>query len=217
MRGLHYLSNALFPPKCILCGRILERDELDLCRMCRVDGPDFPAGKLKIQFVDSFAAVWYYEGNVRRSLLRYKFHRARHLAPGYGRRLAMKLTQEMPEGFDLITWVPISALRKLSRGFDQDALLAGCVARELGQRAVPTLKKVRNNPRQSGIHGEARRRANVLGAYRCIDAEAVRGKRILLVDDILTSGATAGECARVLRTAGAGEVHCAVVAAARHK
>ena len=80
---------------------------------------------------------------------------------------------------------------------------------------VPLLKKIRNNPPQSGITGLAKRRANVLGIYRAENLEMFQGKRILLLDDILTTGATAGECARVLLTAGAREVHCATVAVAR--
>lgn len=217
MKLLHFLSNALFPPKCILCGRLLERGELDLCRKCRVEAPAFSKGKLKLQFLDSCAVVWYYEGSVRRSLLRYKFYHARTLAPGYGRLLAMKLLNEYPEGFDLLTWVPISPWRKFWRGYDQDELLARNVGRELGMEPVPLLKKIRNNPPQSGITGYSRRRANVLGAYRVENKELIREKRILLIDDIITTGATAGECARMLLTEGAKEVHCAVVAAARHK
>ena len=61
----------------------------------------------------------------------------------------------------------------------------------------------------------AARKANVLGAYRVLETADVKGKRVLLLDDILTTGATAGECARMLRMAGAKEVHCAAVAAAR--
>ena len=215
MKLLHGILHILFPPKCVLCGRLLEEQELDLCRDCRVDGPEYPAGKRKLQFLDSFAAVWYYEGNVRRSLLRYKFRGVRAYAPAYGRLLAMKLLREHPEGFDVITWVPVSSLRKLRRGYDQVELLAKAVGRELDVVPVPLLKKVRNNRQQSRITGTAERRANVLGVYRVTDLEAVRDKRILLLDDILTTGATAGECARVLLTAGAKEVHCAVLAAAR--
>ena len=70
---------------------------------------------------------------------------------------------------------------------------------------------------QSGISGEAERRANVLGAYRVKDPAAVKGKRILLMDDVITTGATAGECARVLLTAGAKCVSCAAVARRREK
>ena len=209
------LMQLLFPDKCILCGKLLGKEEQDLCRECRTDSPEYPGLKDNIQFLDSFTAVWYYEGNVRRSLLRYKFYNARSFAHGYGRLLAMKLLREHPEGFDCITWVPVSPLRKFTRGYDQVELLAKAVGRELGAVPVPLIKKVRHNRPQSGISGAAERRANVLGAYREINRKAIAGKRILLLDDILTTGATAGECARVLLTCGAKEVHCAAVAAAR--
>ena len=215
MRLYYYLLNLLFPPKCILCGKLLKKDEQDLCRECRGDSPEYPYRKENRQFLDSFTAVWYYEGNVRRSLLRYKFHGARSFAPGYGRLLAMKLLQTCPEGFDCLTWVPVSRLRKLTRGYDQVQLLADAVGRELGMTPVPLLKKVRHNRPQSGIRDAAKRRGNVLGVYREENREQIAGSRILLLDDILTTGATAGECARVLLTAGAKEVHCAAVAAAR--
>ena len=215
MKLQYYLMNLLFPPKCILCGKLLERQELDLCRECRVDSPEYPIRKENRQFLDSFTAVWYYEGTVRRSLLRYKFYGARSFASGYGRLLAMKLLQSNPDGFDCLTWVPVSPLRKLRRGYDQVELLAKAVGRELGMEPVPLLKKVRHNRPQSGISDAAKRRANVLGVYREVNREDIAGKRILLLDDILTTGATAGECARVLLTCGAKEIHCAAVAAAR--
>ena len=215
MKLYYILLNLLFPPKCILCGKLLEKQEQDLCRTCRVDSLEYPVRKEKLQFLDSFTAVWYYEGNVRRSLLRYKFYNYRSFAQGYGRLLAMKVLQTNPDGFDCLTWVPVSRLRKLRRGYDQVELLAKAVGKELGMEPVPLLKKVRHNRPQSGLSDAAKRRGNVLGVYRELDREAIAGKRILLLDDILTTGATAGECARVLLTAGAKEIHCAVVAAAR--
>ena len=215
MKLYYFLMNLLFPPKCILCGKLLEKQEQDLCRKCRVDSPEYPIRKERLQFLDSFTAVWYYESSVRRSLLRYKFYGARSYAPGYGRLLAMKLLKSHPDGFDCLTWIPVSRLRKLRRGYDQVELIAAAVGRELGMKPVPLLKKVRHNRPQSGISDAAKRRANVLGVYREIDRQAIAGKRILLLDDILTTGATAGECARVLLTCGAKEVHCAAIAAAR--
>lgn len=204
----------LFPEKCILCGRILERGEMDLCHTCRVEAPECPVGKQKRTFLDSWVAIWYYKDYIRSSILRYKFHHARHYAHGYGRLLAMKLSREHPEGFDLLTWVPISPLRKLVRGYDQVELLARAVGRELGMEPVRCLRKIRHNRPQSTISGPAERRANVLGVYRMDRHPDVRGKRILLLDDIITTGATAGECARVLLTAGAAEVHLGCIAAA---
>lgn len=210
------IFHLLFPPKCILCGRVLEAAETDLCHSCRVEAPECPVRKQKRSFLDSWLAIWYYKGYIRSSILRYKFGRARHYAHGYGRLLAMKLQREHPEGFDILTWVPISPIRRLTRGYDQVELLAKAVAAELGMKPVRTLRKIRHNRPQAGIRGAAERRANVLGVYRITDAAAVRGKRILLLDDIITTGATAGEAARVLLTAGAKEVHLGCIAAASH-
>lgn len=215
MKLYNALLQLLFPAKCILCGNLLNKEEQVLCRSCRSSVPEYPEPKEKLLFLDSFTAVWYYEDNVRRSLLRYKFYNARSFARGYGKLLAEKVRRENPNGFDCITWVPVSPRRKRERGYDQVELLAKAVCEELAMEPVPLLKKVHHNRPQSGISGLEERRANVLGAYRAISPEAIAGKRILLLDDILTTGATAGECARVLCTHGAKEVHCAAVAAAR--
>ena len=215
MKLYHFILELLFPPKCVLCRKLLKNGEIDLCGDCRLDAPEYPNRKIKIPFLDSFAAVWYYEGNVRRSLLRYKFRNARSYSLSYGRILAMKLLRQYPDGFDLLTWVPVSRLRRIRRGYDQVELLARAVGKELGVTPVPTLKKIRNNRPQSRIHDASARKANVLGAYRILECADVTGKRVVLLDDILTTGATAGECARILLSAGAKEVHCAAVAAAR--
>ena len=215
MNLLAYIWSLLFPPKCVLCGSVLKDGEQDLCKVCRVEAPLFPNRKRKLQFLDSFAAVWYYEKNIRRSLLRFKFYGKRSYAKSYGRLLAMELLNEHPDGFDILTWVPISPLRKFRRGYDQVELIAKAVGTELGVEPVPLLKKIRSNPPQARISGEARRRANVLGVYALREDAAVHGKKIVLLDDILTTGATMGEAARVLLTAGAKEIHGAAVAAVR--
>jgi len=87
------------------------------------------------------------------------------------------------------------------------------LSRELGLNSVCALKKIRHTRTQSGINGFENRKANVLGVYRVTAPEKVAGKRILLVDDILTTGATMSEAARMLKVAGAKEVHGAAVAA----
>lgn len=216
MRLFQQISALLFPPKCVLCRRILEKEETDLCHSCRIHTQEFPEPKKKPAFLEKWSALWYYEGNVRGSILRYKFHNARSYAGSYGRLLAMKLTKDMPEGFDILTWVPISARRRKKRGYDQVELLARAVGQELEAEPTATLRKIRDNPPQSGITGHAQRKANVLGVYQAVDAQGFQGKRVLLLDDILTTGATVSECARVLLTAGAAEVSCAVLAAAPH-
>lgn len=210
----HRLLRLLFPPRCVLCKSLLTRDETDLCHDCRLHAPEFSKSNFKFSFLAGWTAVWYYKDAVRGSLLRYKFSRRRCYASVYGQMLAMKLQKEQLTDFDILTWVPIAPLRQLLRGYDQSELLANAVAAELGVTPVKTLRKVRNTPPQSGIRDVYRRRANVLGVYRAVNPEVLRGKRILLLDDIITTGATASECARTLLTAGAREVFCAAVAAA---
>lgn len=212
MKLLHKLSELLFPPKCILCGALLAKDETDLCRACRTDTVQAPRPKEKLPYLDRWTSLWYYEGTVRRSLLKFKFYNARSYAVSYGRLLGMRLLREDMADFDLLTWVPVSPRRRRKRGYDQVELIARSVGMELETVPAALLKKVRNTPPQSGISGTAERRANVLGAYRLTDPAAVKDKRILLLDDIITTGATAGECARILLTAGAKRVDCAAVA-----
>ncbi len=187
---------------------------MDLCHSCRLNAPVFHGAKIKLSFLARWTVVWYYKDNVRSSLLRYKFHNHRSYAKAYGRLLAMKLQTEGMDDFDVLTWIPVGKLRRFKRGYDQVELIADAVAQELGLHSVSTLKKIRNTPPQSRISGGAKRRANVMGAYQAVNVPAIRGKRILLLDDIITTGATVSECAKTLLIAGANEVHAAAVAGA---
>ena len=209
---LEYLWNLLFPPRCVLCGSFLSKEQTDFCHPCREHAPEFKNSNFPISFVAGWTGVWYYKDMVRGSILRYKFGGRRSYASAYGRILAMKLQKEKLTDFDMLTFVPIAPFRKLFRGYDQVELLANAVGAELGIHSCRTLRKVRNTPPQSGIREESRRRANVLGAYAPDTSVSVQGRRILLLDDVITTGATISECARVLLTAGAKEVFCASVA-----
>ena len=205
------LLDLLFPPRCLLCGELLDGEKF-LCGSCRKSAPWCHKVKTKSQFLDSITAVWYYKENVRSSLLRFKFGSQPQLAAGYGRFLGAQIRRTCPGPFDYLTWVPTASRRKFHRGYDQAELLCRAVGKELHMKPVRLLKKVRNNPAQSGLSDPAARRANVMGVYRPAGSRMLAGKRILLIDDILTTGATAGECARVLRAQGASQVHCGAVA-----
>ena len=213
---MEFLLNLIFPHKCVLCQKVLEKDETDLCQHCRTHAPEFLKAKRSIPFVARWTALWYYKDDVRLSIRRFKFRRFRSYASIYGRLLGMHLLETPFEDFDIISWVPVGPLRKWKRGFDQSQLLTNALAAELGKEPVHVLRKIRNTPPQSLIPDAAKRRANVLGAYQVTDKERIRGKRILLLDDVITTGATCSECAKTLLTAGAKEVFCAAVAAAAH-
>ena len=206
--------NLLFPPKCVLCRKLLSRQEQDLCRRCRIEAPEYPMPKNHISFVAGWTAVWYYRGDVRESLLRYKFRNVRSYAGCYGRQIAELLRSHDWTYFDLVTWVPVSAARKAERGYDQVELIAQEVAKELNLPLVPTLKKIRNTLPQSGFSRPDQRLANVKNVYIVPDRQRILEKRILLLDDIITTGATVCECSRVLSIAGAKKIYCASVAAA---
>ncbi len=215
---LHRITALLFPPKCVFCRTLLAKEETDLCHSCRQTAPEVVKTKNSYSFVARWTAVWYYKGAVRSSLLRYKFRRKRHYAAFYGRQLALKILSSGMNDFDVLSWVPVSRLRKWRRGYDQAKLLAQAVAEELGTTAIPCLQKVRHTPPQSGFPEASQRRANVVNAYRVTAPEAVIGKRILLIDDIITTGATLSECAKTLLIAGGAEITGAAVAvAAREK
>lgn len=211
---LRLLNQLLFPPKCILCQKILTPGLVDLCAQCRTQTPEFTKSKKRHSFLARWTAVWYYRGSVRNSILRYKFQRRVSYAPAFGRFLAMKLQEAELDDFDVLTWVPISAARLRVRGYDQMVLVTRAVGQELGVEPEKTLVKIRNTPPQSSLRGFARRKANVLGAYQVADPQRIKDKRILLLDDVITTGATASECARTLLTAGAKEVTFAAIATA---
>lgn len=209
---LQWILHLLFPPRCVLCKKLLAKNETDLCRRCRNNTPTYKKSNFRLSFVAGWTGVWYYKDTVRSSIIRYKFHNKSCYAPAYGRILAMKLQNADMTDFDILTFVPISTLRRLHRGYDQVELLANATGKELGVVPLRTLRKIRHTPPQSGIPHEARRRANVLGAYRAVNPENLQGKRILLLDDVVTTGATASECARTLLAAGAKEVCFAALA-----
>ena len=214
---MSWLLDLLFPPRCVFCGKLLATGERDFCARCQRELPwlEGPAAEQTGEFFSLCAAPLRYQGVVRDSIRRYKFKGRQGYHKAYGKLVAQCVHDHLAGKYDLITWVPLSEKRKRERGYDQAFLLASAAALELGDVAVETLRKSRHTDAQSGLEGEAERRANVLGAYTAVDPELVAGRRILLIDDVVTTGATFSECARVLRTMGAKDVVCAALARAR--
>ena len=214
---MSWLLDLLFPPRCVFCGKLLATGERDFCARCQRELPwlEGPAAEQTGEFFSLCAAPLRYQGVVRDSIRRYKFKGRQGYHKAYGKLVAQCVHDHLAGKYDLITWVPLSEKRRRERGYDQAFLLASAAALELGDVAVETLRKSRHTDAQSGLEGEAERRANVLGAYSAADPALVAGKRVLLIDDVVTTGATFSECARVLRTAGAKDVVCAALARAR--
>ena len=147
-----------------------------------------------------------YEGVLRELIHLYKYGKVKTLA----RPLSGLLAQALPrdEAFDAAVPVPLYWRRRLQRGFNQAELLARGLSRRTGIPVVRALGRLRPTPAQAGLSNSARRQ-NVSQAFR---ARGVQGKRILLIDDVMTTGATAASCAAALKQAGARRVSLLTVA-----
>ena len=212
-------ARLLYPAKCPFCQKLLQKDETLICGTCRKTLPFTTAagGRTTGRFFTLCVSPLYYTGKAREALLRFKFGRRTGSADALSSLLAERIAGELQGKYDLITWVPVSLLRLRRRGYSQSRLLAEKTARLLGEASAPLLRKRRYRPPQSGIVGEAARIANVSGAFAALHPERFAGKRVLLIDDVVTTGATLSECARVLLTAGAERVYCATLCCKPHR
>lgn len=176
-------------------------DEQGRCGLCRSGLRGFDAAY-------SFGA---YERELRELIHLLKYTKVRTLARPLGKLLLQGLPRD--ESFDVIVPVPLHWRRRIGRGFNQAQLLAREIARASGRPAVSALRRVKATAAQAGLTNSARRR-NVTQAFACHRPSAVAQKRILLIDDVLTTGATAAACALALKRAGARRVAVLTVARA---
>ena len=190
------LLDLLFPPRCPFCRRLLTERHALLCPDCQRTLPwlEGDSARRTGEFFGVCVSPLAYRGP-------------------FGQLMAQCVRDQLDGRFDCVTWAPLSARRLRQRGYDQARLLAEEAARVLEVPALPLLSKTRDTPPQSGLEEAGQRRANVLGVYRAPDAAA--GLRVLLADDVVTTGSTLSECARTLLTAGAAEVVCVTLAQAR--
>jgi len=209
-RILNGILDLLYPPRCPFCRRFLTDGEHGVCRFCRRRYADSRIER-ELEHVGACVAAFRYEGPVRDSLLRYKFRGVTAYGPVYAEYLA-KCIDETGISCDIITWTPLSRRRLRQRGYDQARILAEETAKRLGLPCERLLEKRVNTRPQSGIRDAEKRRQNAKGVYACCAPEKLGGKRILLIDDIVTTGATLSECALTLKKAGCAEVFAAAAA-----
>lgn len=216
MKLKQWLLDLLYPPKCPFCRALLEDSYERICSDCVKKLPYTKnGGIIKGNFFTACVSPLYYEEEVRDALLRYKFYGLSVYAEPFGQLVAECAEEYIECQVDIISWVPLSRKRLRSRGYDQARLLAEEVSRQLNVPCQSLLKKHRHTAPQSRTGTAEKRKANISGAYTVIDADAVTGKTVLLIDDIVTTGSTFAECARTLGTAGAQRVYCAAVAQKR--
>lgn len=212
MRVISWLLDLLYPPKCVICGKLLSGRGA-VCPACMDALPEYDDPAPRVGFTSGGAVSFYYEDAIRTSFHRFKFGGCAHYAATYGQWMAHTITDRLAGQYDCICWAPISHRRRRGRGYDQSELLCRRIAAQLGLQPLRLLRRVKDRPAQSSLPDAARRCANVSGAYEANPLCA--GRRVLLIDDIVTTGATLSECSRVLRTAGVADVVYAAFAAPR--
>lgn len=214
MRPLSAALNLLYPPKCPFCGRVLERGEEGVCALCPEELPWRPEPKTVPGCDVCLSPLWYQDG-VREGVHRYKFDGGAGHAELFGALMARRLADGWEAAADLVTWVPLHPKRLARRGYDQAELLARRVGELYGIPCEGTLEKIRNTGEQSLLRDKEERFANVSRAYRALPGLDLTGKRMVLVDDVVTTGGTMAACAACLRGAGAETVAGLTLARAR--
>lgn len=213
MSFVHFLLDLIYPPRCRFCGALLDRESLEPCRKCQA--ADFwlkeDQAIVPGHHVSRCVCVGWYRDKLRDAVLRFKFQGRKEYAKAYGHQMAKQIRFFLPGAYDVVTWVPVSPETLKKRGYDQAQLLAEAAAAALGQEARPLLAKSRKNRAQSSLKGAGARWKNVAGVYTALHPEALAGQRVLLVDDIFTTGATLEEAAKTLLDAGASQVVAAVL------
>lgn len=179
----------------MVCGT--EKDVTDyLCPACCIAMHVLTAEKKDTQM-----AAYNYDGSAARIVQRYKYGGSRYLA-SFMAQAMLRAAIEAQLSFDCLCHVPLHVKKRRKRGFDQASLLAERLAELTGKPHIDAIKRVRNTPSQTKLNIR-QRKENIRGAFEA--AQTVSG-HVLLVDDVFTTGATAAECASVLKGAGAADV-----------
>jgi competence protein ComFC len=226
----------LYPSVCTICGGNVRAGDY-LCNQCeakvaRIVAPfcqkcsepfegsitsEFICANCAHRTIHFDAAVSAYRGRgiVRQIIHEFKYGRQIHLRHLVARWLHAALDDQRLRGsqFDIIVPVPLHATRQRERGFNQASLLATLLSAQTAVRSKPVLERIRYTTTQTALD-RSERMENLHNAFRLRKNADVRGLRVLLIDDVLTTGSTLSECARVLKRAGALSVHAATAARA---
>ena len=240
MKIFDKILKLLFPDKCIICGDVLAEehdfyickkcirlvkfsDEENRCRICST--PISYGSRLctycstrKRYFTKNVSCV-IYMGAMRDAVLRYKFNKAVYIRAAFADMIeyAVKKEKDFPH-FDLLAAVPSGKKRLKKRGYNQCDYIAKYLSQKWGiLYADKELIKIKDTPVQSTMKAATERFENIKGAFKVTDKNVFRGKTVLLLDDVFTTGATLSEISRILLKAGAKEVYTATVAVSHPK
>ena len=224
MKLKRIISWIFFPERCSICGEIKPFLK-SYCPKCGIDTKVISSeacekcGHEKCMckdktFIDlpHFSAVYYYEGQVKRSLHKFKFYSESSYAEIFGKAMAERISELYGNiEFDGICFVPMTIESEIHRGYNQSELLASQVAKELKIPLIPCLKKTKTSLDQKDLSSKERFE-NIRNSFDINSDFDIKGKTLILCDDIKTTGATLKECSDTLLKAGAKDVYCLCLA-----
>ncbi len=207
------VQNVLYPERCPYCTRVVPLGNL-YCDKCAEKFTDITYHTYARGGYYTVSAVPYIDVFAE-GIKRFKFSKGQQYAYQLAYVMADAIAKEYKdEKFDFITFVPLHPKKLAERSYNQSELLSQELSKLLGIPVVEALKKTRNNQPQHSLKKASQRENNVRGVYRLTDKAVAINKRILLIDDIVTTGNTLGECGRILIEGGADKVLCATFAIA---
>ena len=217
LRVLTAVENFVFPELCVCCGNACDTV---ICPRCKAQVELSGGVCVKSEELYEYGTVRFYgkyAGRLKDAIVRYKFYGEMWMGKPFGRLLFETYGKSItPENYDFITYVPVSESGFRRRGFDQCLEMAGELSRCSGVPLLKLLECSDTKKIQSSLDRFGRDR-NIKGKFCIREAfeEEISGKRVLLIDDILTTGATLRSCGKLITEAGAATVDCMVFATGR--
>lgn len=216
MPFIRQLTALFYPERCPYCSELIEPCEI-ACEHCydiiRRKHLPIKGGARGFRCVSTFV----YDGRVRRMILRLKYHDRTQYVPQIAELMADDIRAAYGnDAFDLITFVPMHKKDFRKRKYNQSQLLAKALSQRLNIPCQDTLIKTKRTRKQHELK-YAERKTNLNGAFTVIDKKLVKDKRILIIDDIVTSGYTLGNCGKTLSRSKPRIICCAAIASAHDK
>ncbi len=201
-----------FPERCPYCSKVIEFNKI-ACDNCI---KKFPETYSINRVIGGYPCVspFFYQGIFADAVKRFKFQEYTKSSDKLARVVCDSIRKRYnTDEIDIITYVPMHPKKQKKRGFNQSELLAKDISKELNIPCKNLLIKVKNNNEQHKCASPAKRRDNVRDAYKAVKDETIKGKTILIIDDILTTGYTLGECAKTIEKYTDSTILCATVCA----
>lgn len=210
-----HFTDYFFTVKCPYCQKVIDKNKY-ACENCAKSFPEFS--------IINFAVGGYkcvsplpYNGNFAKAVKLFKFYNQGVYARQFAMLMSEAISKEYRDKkFDIVTCVPMHKNAQKIRKYNQSELLAKQCAAILNIPFADTLIKIKENKAQHSIKGKERAK-NVKGVYQAVDKDIIKGKNILIIDDIITTGNTLGECARTLDKAKCKSICCATICAVMHR